>query len=86
MASISLPLTGPRQSIGPRLLVAVSGDSLLGGGELGVRTEHPGGDGGQGQLPLAAVMAVQQALEAEPAAGPEHGHDMAVGERALGRS
>ena len=30
-------------------------------------------------------MAVQQALEAEPATGTEHGHDMAVGQRALDR-
>ena len=50
-----------------------------GGGELGVGGQHAGDDGGEGEVALAAAVAVQDALEAEGAASAEDGGDMAVG-------
>ena len=54
-----------------------------GGGQLGVGGEHARHDGGQGEVALAAGLAVQDALEAELAAAAQHGGDMAVGPGAL---
>ncbi len=48
-------------------------------GELGVRGEHAGHDGGEREVAFAAAAAMQDALEAQQAAGAEDGGDMAVG-------
>ena len=53
-----------------------------GGGELGGGLEHPGDDGGEGEIAVAAAFPVQEAFETELAAETEEGGDMAMGQSA----
>ena len=53
-----------------------------GGGELGGGLEHPGDEGGEGKVAVAAAFAVQEAFETELAAKTEEGGDMTMGKGA----
>ena len=53
-----------------------------GGGELGEGLEHPGDEGGEGKVAVAAAFAVQEAFETELAAETEEGGDMPMGQGA----
>ena len=58
------------------------GGEAAGGGEFGIGCVETGGDGGEGEVPHAAGVAVEDAREAELLAGAEDGGDVPVGEGA----
>ena len=58
------------------------GRQAPGGGELGGGLEHPGDDGGEGEVAVAAAFPVQEAFQTELAAEAEEGGDMTMGKGA----
>ena len=62
--------------------MAVCRGQAPGGGELGEGLEHPGDEGGEGKVAVAAAFAVQEAFETELAAETEEGGDMPMGQGA----
>jgi hypothetical protein len=72
----------PRLSCAPRLELAVSGDSALGGGELGAGIEQAADDEGQDQVATAVALGAKQAIEADLARCAERCGDMPMRQRA----
>src|SRR6516165_1259702 len=72
----------PRLSCAPRLELAVSGDSALGGGELGAGIEQAADDEGQDQVATAVALGAKQAVEANLARRAKRGGDVPMRQRA----
>ena len=58
------------------------GRQVPGGGELGSGIQHAGDDGGEGEVAVAAAVAVQETPQTELSAQAEESGDMAVGQGA----
>ena len=82
MRRISLPWTGAEAEEGAEAGVGGVGGEAACGGELGVGSVDACGNGGEGEVPVPAGGAVEDAGEPELSAQAQDGGDMAVGEGA----